>query len=71
MTDAVLTSLEDGDGYNASRWALLKRLGYTDIANDFANADKVDSLDNIIMMVYSLLYHFDSLSMWFEPIEVC
>ena len=49
----------------------MRTLGYTDIVDDFVGtADKVHSLDNVMIMLPDLRVHFDRLSMWFEPIEV-
>ncbi|KAM5536094.1 hypothetical protein V8D89_010193 [Ganoderma adspersum] len=62
-----------GDDDGGNLWTLLRSLGYTEIVDDFVGpADKVHSLDNVMMMLRDLRIHFDRLSMWFEPIEdVC
>ena len=43
-----------------------------DIVDGFVGtAHKIHSLDNVMTMLPDLRVHFDRLSMWFEPIEVC
>ena len=49
---------------------MLKSLGYNDIVNHFATAEKIHSLENVMMMIHILRDNFDSLDLWFEPIQV-
>ncbi|KAI1787756.1 hypothetical protein LXA43DRAFT_950794 [Ganoderma leucocontextum] len=53
----------------ANVWRVLNSLGYTDIFSCFATANKIHSLENIMVVTKSLLYRFDRLKTWFEPVE--
>ncbi|PIL37756.1 hypothetical protein GSI_01450 [Ganoderma sinense ZZ0214-1] len=50
-------------------WNALESLGYTNVVNDFATAEKIHSLENTMMMVFNVCDNFDTLDLWFEPIE--
>ncbi|KAI0760767.1 hypothetical protein C8Q74DRAFT_1372570 [Fomes fomentarius] len=49
-------------------WAVLKSFGYTQIVKDLATANNVHSLENVMMMDSTLHHHFDTLSLWLEPV---
>ena len=67
--DSVLKFLKRD--YSTNAWAVLKSFGYSDIVNHFATSDKVHSLENMMVMLHVLRSHFDTLDLWFEPVEVC
>ena len=49
---------------------MLKSFGYDRIMHEFATADKVHSLENVMMMMPDLRDHFDALELWFEAVWV-
>ena len=49
---------------------MLESFGYDKIVYDFATADKIHSLENVMMMMPDLRYHFDALELWLEPVRV-
>nr|VWO94591.1 N/A [Ganoderma boninense] len=55
--------------YSCNTWSMLKSFGYTRIVEDLASAEKIHSLENVMVMSHTLRDHFDKLNMWFEPIE--
>ncbi len=56
--------------YATDAWDVLKSLGYIGIVQDIATEQKVHSLENVMMMECGLHAFFDSLALWFEPVEV-
>lgn len=56
--------------YAVNAWSVLRTFGYTQIVEDFASAAKVHSLDNVMIMDGILHHYFDTLKLWFEPVEV-
>ncbi|KAI1784217.1 hypothetical protein LXA43DRAFT_1043365 [Ganoderma leucocontextum] len=49
---------------------LLNSFGYSHLVNHFATGDRVHFLENVMMMTEPLHHRFDTLKLWFEPVEV-
>ncbi|KAI0744180.1 hypothetical protein C8Q80DRAFT_1272752 [Daedaleopsis nitida] len=71
FSQSINTSLGDEAKHNyiVNAWSVLHSLGYMRLVGQYATADKVHSMENVMMMESTLHDLFDKLYLWFEPVE--
>ena len=68
LRDTVLSCLKYRARADAYR--VLSSLGYTDIISHLATVDRGQSLENVMVLTRPLIRRFNTLGVWFEPVEV-
>ncbi|KAM5539144.1 hypothetical protein V8D89_007189 [Ganoderma adspersum] len=63
---AMISGYEDK---TRNRWTLLKSLGYDHLVDRLATPQGIHSLDNVMMMTHGIQDGFNTLDLWFEPVE--